>query len=180
MHTIWRRERLPYKSLSTLINKKMSYIKELMRSIPQVGKVEYLSVRPGPRVEPQEMQALEAVVGKGLVGDHYSGSSGNRQVTLIQAEHLAGVAYMMGQEVLDPALTRRNIVVSGVNLLAFKDQQFQIGEAELEMTGPCEPCSRMEENLGEGGYNAMRGHGGICCKVVKSGKIRVGDQVRLI
>ncbi len=158
----------------------MSYIKELMRNIPQVGKVEYVSVRPAQRAEPQELQSVEAVVGKGLVGDHYSGSSGNREVTLIQAEHLAGVAYMMGQDVLDPALTRRNIVVSGVNLLAFKDQEFQIGEAVLAMTGPCEPCSRMEENLGEGGYNAMRGHGGICCKIVKGGKIKVGDKVKLI
>lgn len=158
----------------------MSYIKELMRKIPQVGKVEYVSVRPTARGEVQELQTVEAVEGKGLVGDHYSGSSGNRQVTLIQAEHLAAVAYMMGGEMLDPGLTRRNIVVSGVNLLAFKDQQFQIGEAVLEMTGPCEPCSRMEENLGEGGYNAMRGHGGICCRIVKGGKIKVGDSVKLV
>jgi len=158
----------------------MSYIKELMRKIPQVGKVEYVSVRPTARGEVQELQTVEAVSGKGLVGDHYSGSSGNRQVTLIQAEHLAAVAYMMGGEMLDPGLTRRNIVVSGVNLLAFKDQQFQIGEAVLEMTGPCEPCSRMEENLGEGGYNAMRGHGGICCRIVKGGKIKVGDSVKLV
>lgn len=158
----------------------MSYIKELMRNIPQPGKVEYVSVRPAPREEVQELQAVDALVGKGLVGDHYHGSSGNRQVTLIQAEHLAAMAYMMGEELIDPALTRRNIVVSGVNLLAFQDQKFQIGEAVLEMTGPCEPCSRMEENLGEGGYNAMRGHGGISCRVVQGGRIKVGDKVVLV
>lgn len=175
----------PYNSNSSnnsnpSIKIKMSYIKELMRNIPQVGKVEFISVRPAARAEVEELETVEAVVGKGLAGDHYRGSSGNREVTLIQAEHLAGVAFMMGQEMIDPALTRRNIVVSGVNLLAFKDQQFQIGEAVLAMTGPCEPCSRMEENLGEGGYNAMRGHGGICCKVVKGGKIQIGDKVKLV
>ncbi len=157
----------------------MSYIKELMRNMPQVGKVEWLGVRPAAKAEVEELQTVEAVVGKGLVGDHYKGSSGNRQVTLIQAEHLAGVAYMLKTDLIDPALTRRNIVVSGINLLAFEDQQFQIGEVVLAMTGPCEPCNRMEENLGEGGYNAMRGHGGITCKVVKGGVIRVGDAVRL-
>lgn len=115
----------------------MSYIKELMRTLPHVGKVEYISVRPAPKAEVQELDEVEAVVGKGLSGDHYKGSSGNRQVTLIQAEHLAAVAYMMGEELLKFALTRRNIVVSGVNLLAFEDQQFQIGEVVLAMTGPC-------------------------------------------
>ncbi len=157
----------------------MSYIKALMRSIPQVGKVEWVSVRPKAKGEVKPLEEVEAQEGKGLVGDHYSGKSGNRQVTLIQAEHLAGVAYMLKTEVIDPELTRRNIVVSGINLLAFEDQQFQIGEAVLQMTGPCEPCERMEENLGEGGYNAMRGHGGITCRVVKGGKIKVGDKVRL-
>ena len=158
----------------------MSYIKELMRSIPQVGKVEWVSIRPKARGEVTPLEEVEAQEGKGLVGDHYSGTSGNRQVTLIQAEHLAAVAYILKKEVIDPELTRRNIVVSGINLLAFADQQLQIGEAVLEMTGLCHPCTRMEENLGEGGYNAMRGHGGITCRIEKGGKIRVGDEVRLV
>ena len=158
----------------------MSYIKELMRSIPQVGKVEWVSVRPTARGEVKPLEAVEAQEGKGLVGDHYSGTSGSRQVTLIQAEHLAAVAYMLKKEVIDPELTRRNIVVSGINLLAFADQQFQIGEALLKMTGHCHPCTRMEENLGAGGYNALRGHGGITCRIVKGGKIKVGDAVRLV
>jgi MOSC domain-containing protein YiiM len=157
----------------------MSYIKELMRTIPQVGKVEWVSIRPAAKAEVEERKEVEAVVGKGLIGDHYKSSSGNRQVTLIQAEHLAGVAYMLKTDLIDPALTRRNIVVSGVNLLAFEDQQFQIGGAVLAMTGLCHPCNQMEENLGEGGYNAMRGHGGITCRVVKGGKIKVGDKVKL-
>jgi MOSC domain-containing protein YiiM len=90
------------------------------------------------------------------------------------------VAYMLKKEAIDPELTRRNIVVSGINLLAFADQQFQIGEAVLEMTGHCHPCTRMEENLGEGGYNAMRGHGGITCRVVTGGTIKLGDEVKLV
>ena len=78
---------------------------------------------------------------------------------------------------LDPALLRRNIVVAGLNLLALKGRRFRIGGALLEGSGPCEPCSRMEEALGPGGYNAMRGHGGITARVVEGGLIRVGDAV---
>jgi MOSC domain-containing protein YiiM len=112
------------------------------------------------------------------VGDRFRGRpDSKRQVTLIQAEHLAAVGSMLGRDAIDPALTRRNIVVKGINLLALKDKQFRIGDAVLEMTGLCHPCSRMEKSLGPGGYNAMRGHGGITAKVICEGAIRVGDGV---
>ena len=102
-----------------------------------------------------------------------------RQVTLIQQEHLQVVANILGKSEIDPGWIRRNLVVSGINLLSLKHQSFQIGEAVLQTTGICAPCSRMEENLGPGGYNAMRGHGGITAKVLQPGEIRIGDPVRL-
>jgi MOSC domain-containing protein YiiM len=65
----------------------------------------------------------------------------------------------------------------GINLLALKGRRFQIGEAVLEGSGLCHPCSRMEEALGHGGYNAMRGHGGLTTRIVRSGRIALGDPV---
>jgi MOSC domain-containing protein YiiM len=76
-------------------------------------------------------------------------------------------------------MLRRNIVVSGINLLALKNRQFYVGNALMEHTGSCDPCSKMERDLGPGAYNAMRGHGGITARVLEEGEIVVGGEVKL-
>ena len=151
----------------------------LLNSLPQTGEVLWIGLRPGHRQPVEAVEGAEAVPGNGLVGDRFRGrgEESQRQVTLIQAEHLAAVGSFLGGAAIAPALLRRNIVVGGLNLLALKDKRFRIGEAVLEYTGQCHPCSRMEEVLGPGGYNAMRGHGGITARVVEGGLIRVGDGV---
>ena len=157
-----------------------SKLQTLIETMPQVGTLTGIAIRPIKRQALMAKEEAQLDPSEGLVGDHYSGKSGKRQVTVIQAEHLEAVAKMLGKTTIDPLLSRRNLVVQGINLLAFKNRQFAIGDTILEMTGPCEPCSRMEDNYGPGGYNAMRGHGGICARVIKGGEIRLGDPVKLV
>lgn len=160
----------------------MSQTNELLATVPQIGRVEWIGVAPGAKEPIREVDSVVAEVGSGLDGDHHatSGQASKRQVTLIQAEHLPVVASLCGSESVGPQLLRRNIVVSGINLLSLKDRRFQIGEAILEWTGPCVPCSQMERNLGAGGFQAMRGHGGITTVVIQRGTIRVGDPVKVV
>lgn len=153
---------------------------ELLGAFPRAGRVEWIGVRPGRRLPLTVLDEVEAAVGHGLVDDHFSprpGGSGNRQVTLIQAEHLPVVAALAGLDEVDPGTLRRNLVVSGINLQALKHRRIRLGGAVLAITTPCDPCSRMEEALGEGGYNAMRGHGGWNARVLEAGPIRLGDAV---
>jgi MOSC domain-containing protein YiiM len=152
---------------------------QLLARFPRAGRVAWIGVRPGRRSQVVAVDAVDAIAGRGLAGDHYA-HDGNRQVTLIQAEHLAAIAALAGRDAVDPASFRRNIAVTGVNLLALKGRRFRIGTAVLEATGPCDPCSRMEEALGPGGLNAVRGHGGITARVAVGGAIRVGDPVQAI
>lgn len=158
----------------------MSNLRELLETLPQQGKVVWIGVRPARKAPLAITEQVEAETDHGLDGDHYANPGGSRQVTLIQSEHLAAVASMLGTETVDPATVRRNIVVAGINLLALKGRKFRVGGATLAFTGLCQPCSRMETALGPGGYNAMRGHGGITARIVEGGIVRVGDRVRAV
>jgi MOSC domain-containing protein YiiM len=96
---------------------------------------------------------------------------------LIQAAHLPVIPTLLGRHDLDPGLLWRNLVVSGINLLALKGISFRIGPVLLEGTGLCQPCSRMEVVLSPGRYNALRGHGGLTARVLEGGVLRLGDPV---
>lgn len=99
------------------------------------------------------------------------------QVGIIQAEHLAVISALAGKDAVTPQELRRNLVISGLNLLALRQGFVRMADVVLEIHGPCPPCSRMEKILGAGGYNAMRGHGGWYASVAQTGQIAVGDQV---
>lgn len=142
------------------------------------GRVVWIGLRPVRRAPMQVVEAATLDVEQGLVGDHYSSRTGGaRHVTLIQAEHLSAIAAHLGPDAVTPDQLRRNIVVAGINLAALKGRRFMLGDVVLEATGECHPCSRMEEILGAGGYNAVRGHGGITARVVSGGMVRLGDAV---
>jgi MOSC domain-containing protein YiiM len=155
-----------------------SSLAQLLAAPARPGRVTWLGLRPARRVNMIVLEAAELKRGRGVVGDRYSRLEGARQVTLIGEENLQAVAAFMGQDMLiKPELLRRNIVVQGVNLLALKGHRFRVGQALLETSGECHPCSRMEETLGVGGYNAVRGQGGITARVIEDGRVALGDAV---
>lgn len=154
-----------------------SALGRMMATLPRAGRVEWLGVRPAREAAMHAVEQVVAETGAGLVGDRYHGRNGKRGVTLIQAEHLPVIAALSGLDAVMPAILRRNVVVSGLPLVALKGRRFRIGNALLEGTAPCDPCSRMEAALGPGGFNAMRGHGGLCARILEGGTLRLGDAV---
>ena len=157
-------------------------LRELMEQRLHPGRVTWLGVRSRRELAMTEMNEVELIAERGVRGDYTAlgRGGGKRQVTLLQDEHLDVIARLVGRERVTPYDLRRNVVVRGINLLALRSRTFRIGAATLEGTGTCEPCSKMERALGKGGYNAVRGHGGILARVVIGGVIRVGDEVDFV
>lgn len=160
---------------------KQSQMYRMLATMPQVGKVEWIGLRVEKKGAINVVPEAEITYEDGLVGDHYSGRPGaKRQVTLIQQEHFPVMSAMLGGAEVTPELFRRNIVVSGLNLAALKGCRFQIGDAVLEGTGSCAPCSLIEETFGAGAYNISHGHSGITARVVRGGAVKVGAEVKFL
>ncbi len=159
----------------------MQKVAELKQHFPHNGKVEWLGVRPDQGAPVIEKSCVRAITDRGLEGDKAGQrAGGKRQVTLIQAEYLDVVRALLPDVEMSFADMRRNIAISGINLNALKDCTIQLGEATLVISGFCHPCRKIEAHLGHGVFNALRGHGGLTAKVIQSGVIKKGDELRVL
>lgn len=160
----------------------MRLLSERLRDVPHVGRLSWIGVRPARGEPMRELPTAELIAERGITGDRAATGrgGGNRAVTLIQGEHLAAIASIARRDV-GPALLRRNLVVEGINLLALHKLRFAIGDAVILVgTGPCAPCGKMDDALGPGGFQAMRGHGGLTARIERGGLIRLGDSIRVL
>ena len=158
----------------------MKKISELKKQFPTSGQVTWIGLRPQLDKPIRAVEQVEAIMGQGLAGDKAGQrSGGKRQVTLMQAEYLPFLQSLLANENISFASLRRNIAVAGINLNALKDQIIYVGKATLEISGFCHPCAKLEDRLGPGTFNALRGHGGLTAKVIAGGIIALGDEVRV-
>jgi MOSC domain-containing protein YiiM len=156
----------------------MKTLAELKSTFARSGAIEFIGLRPARREPLIVVEQALVLENHGLKGDRTSRrAGGERQVTFFQFEHLAAIASYLGIDALTPALLRRNIAVSGINVAALKDRVFRVGQVLFRGTGYCHPCSRLEETLGPGGFNACRNHGGITARALSGGTIALGDAV---
>ena len=110
----------------------------------------------------EEHESAELVAGKGIPGDRFFGWKD-------------GYKGQVNPD-LESSAVRRNVVISGVNLTELVGKVFRIGGALLEGTQKCAPCHWMDDACGKPGTEKlMFNRGGLRCKILESGTIRLGE-----
>ena len=135
----------------------------------------------------QSVTVFELEAGKGIVGNpryfarrSRSGGFSKRQVSLINREQIAEHATTLGLQSIPPGKVRSNIETEGVDLISLLDQEVQIGDATLYFYEGRTPCSKMDD-ICVGLRELMKeNRQGVLAQVVRSGQIRVGDEIRLV
>lgn len=125
----------------------------------------------------RSLDSAELVAGKGIVGDRYFG--GVRQVTVICTGEVTKAAAEWGSGEMDPAASRRNLVVDLPELPRHHGAIIRIGEITLSVWRDCAPCELMDEVYGEGARQSLKGRAGVSAQVVEGGSIRIGDRVTI-
>jgi len=151
----------------------------------QVASLHLHPIKPGEPL--QQVATIEVVAGKGILGEpryfgrikSSTGKPTRRQVSLIEREQIAEHAAALGLQTIPPGAVRANIETLGINLVELASQPIEIGEAILLLGEPRTPCERMDAVCV--GLRALMKNNrqGVLAQVVKSGRIGVGDPIRL-
>ena len=136
-------------------------------------QVEAIHVGAARAAELTAVDSVEAVAGKGLVGDrhfHERGAKPGHALTLVEAEAVGDVG-------LPPGGTRRQVTVRGVRLNELVGARFRVGEVECYGVELCEPCAHLEAMTRPGIIKELVHRAGINADILTGGTIAVGDRV---
>jgi MOSC domain-containing protein YiiM len=130
---------------------------------------------PGP-FEIQSLETAECVAGKGLKGDRFFGFKDNYkgQITFFDADLLDAVREKVNAADAPSWATRRNVLISGIDLNTLIGRTFEIGEVTFEGSEECSPCEWMNFAIGEGAKNFLKGRGGLRARIITSGRLSTG------
>lgn len=138
-----------------------------------------LAIRAGKKKPMQLLERAKVTRLSGVEND-FRGKPGKRQVTVMShADWLAASDEI--DATLDWSIRRANILVDDIALFETTGKLLAIGDLRLLITRETDPCSRMEA-AHYGLFNALAKdwRGGVCCKVIADGTIKINDKVRIL
>lgn len=121
----------------------------------------------------QEQELVEVIKDKGFKGCIHGRPGSKRQVSLMDRETL-------GKFGLAPGVVKENMTTEGLDFQTLATgNALRVGSCVLEITGPCNPCARMDE-IRMGLQEELRGQRGWLCRVIEAGVIRRGDRIEVL
>jgi MOSC domain-containing protein YiiM len=148
------------------------------------GRVEAIYLAPESEAPTMPVDEVQAVAGKGLVGDRKhrdrlpagKREKPGRELTLIESESVEALASETGIE-LGPGEHRRQVVTRGITLNDLVGKRFAVGGLECVGVELNEPCAHLERLTKPGVLKGLVHRGGLRADIVRGGTLRVGDEV---
>jgi MOSC domain-containing protein YiiM len=159
-----------------------------MNSPALPGRVVSLHLHPKePGTPLQSVEAIDLVEAKGILGEpRYfgrvrpdDGAPNRRQVSLIEREQISEHAAALGLGSIGPGMVRSNIETMGIDLIALIGNEVENGDTVLFLYAPRDPCAKMDAICQGLRERMMNQRQGVMAEIRRSGRIRVGDEIRL-
>ena len=150
-----------------------------MKKVSKVFKIG-ISKDDGQKIN--EISEIEVLSGKGILGDrHFRDYNGHKgQITLIEKENID--YYNNKYKTKIPYIDfRRNIVTEGIELNNLIKKEIDIGTIKILPYQLCKPCLHLEQMLNSKDIiKEFLIKGGLRCEVLVSGKVKIGDKIKIL
>ena len=130
-----------------------------------------------------EREWIKCVAGKGLLGDRYFNHREDYkgQITFFSAEVLERLCAYFGIREKPAGVLRRNVIVSGIDLLSLIGCDFEIQGVKFRGTQHCAPCEWMDVAIAPGAKEFLKENAGLRAKILTGGELHLGDaQLRIV
>ena len=145
-----------------------------------MGKVLEIGISENKSNKILNVNKVEAIKGKGLVGEKHFKEDNNKrcQITLIEIENINH--YNKITRTTIPAINfLRNIITEGIRLNVLVGREFFIGGVKVKAHDLCRPCKSLQESLKQKNFvKELLKKGGLRCEILTSGKIFAGNKIK--
>jgi len=147
-----------------------------------MSKVFKLGITDKNNKEIKEVNSIEVLANKGVIGDRHFDDFNDPycQLSLIESENIDYYNFKYGLNI--PYINfRRNIVTKGIQLNELVGKKIKIGNVNIEGIDLCRPCRHLTEMLGqENILKEFLRRGGLRCQILSSSQIKIGDEIKII
>ena len=146
-----------------------------------MGKVVEIGIADSKGNQIKNVNKAEALKGKGLLYDRKCRENNQKecQITLIEIENI-NYFNNLSKTNIQPLDFRRNIVTENIKLNELVGKEFFVGIIKLKAHDLCRPCKYLEKKLVQSNLvKEFLYKGGLRCEILTSGKINVGDIIKL-